>query len=74
MRQFQRVVVEHLFEYVAFMDEATTKAVRRIDDRIRTLTMQYNRLPMRSPSRPQYAGELIGLREARAFVMGEPVP
>ena len=59
---------------LAAVDEATQQAVRRIDERIQTLTMQYNRLPMRSPTRSQYAGELIGLREARAFVLGEPAP
>jgi hypothetical protein len=66
--------VEHLFEYGVAMDNSIRTAIDRIDNRIATLTMQIKRLAPRSPSRAEYSGELIGLREARAFVLGEPAP
>jgi hypothetical protein len=56
------------------MDDSIRAALDRIDNRIATLTMQIKRLAPRSPSRAEYAGELVSLREARAFVLGEPAP
>ena len=56
------------------MDESIRAALDRIDNRIATLTMQIKHLAPRSPSRAEYSGELVGLREARAFVLGEPAP
>jgi hypothetical protein len=56
------------------MDDSIRAALDRIDNRIATLTMQIKRLAPRSPSRAEYSGELTGLREARAFVLGEPAP
>jgi hypothetical protein len=56
------------------MDDVTQLAIKRIDDRIKTISMQLNKLPFKHSQRPVYGGQILGLREARAIMTGEAAP